>query len=496
MTPALERLAELVRQAEAKTRAKKLGTETQRAAAHFREVEQRARRAAQRLREVRPVRLRELEQTDSDEHYLKDLIRKLAQFKSSLESDHDAEQLVITAQAEIERKRKEARAELDEITRETEEARRELRAAIDQYQQLRRELDRLQPELTSAYNVEDRLLWEAEMHFPGGQLQALSREVEASLNYFGGLGKLEQYAQLKIWIGRFRQYQASEEPEGVEDLQILTQRVFHQLKGLSKQYEPGYIEAFRHDFTTDWPAYVAEAQEQLLQATEASRRTKGIEQQRIEQQAREQERLQQARESGHSALEDLKVLMARVHLPDEGVDEFLALLKNVVNGLGASNPTLLELVMPYRDIIEGGNGLRALRRNLDRIRQGESKEDGALREQFDDLITATQGLRALMIGGSVREDVRRTLQRLFDFDKLDWEPYEDAKPAVLDSLEQRVRHRGVDLVLILKSFIGHHVTDRLRPLCEQHGIPCLMVEHGYGPAQVGDTLRRGLLKSA
>ena len=47
-----------------------------------------------------------------------------------------------------------------------------------------------------------------------------------------------------------------------------------------------------------------------------------------------------------------------------------------------------------------------------------------------------------MIGGSVREDVRRTLQQLFEFDKLDWEPYEDSKPAVLDSLEQRVRHRG------------------------------------------------------
>src|SRR4051794_16171305 len=166
--PALERLAELVRQAEAKTRAKKLGAETQRAAAHFREAEQRARRATHRLREVRPARLRDLEQSDSDEQTLKDLVRKLAQFKSSLESDHDAEQLVVTAQAEIDRKRKEARAELDEIARETEEARRELRSAIDQYQQLRRELDRLQPELAAAYHAEDRLLWESEMHFPGG----------------------------------------------------------------------------------------------------------------------------------------------------------------------------------------------------------------------------------------------------------------------------------------------------------------------------------------
>ena len=68
MTPSLEQLAELVRQAEAKTRAKKLGVETQQAAEQFRVAEQRARRAAQRLREVRPVRLRELEQTDIDEH--------------------------------------------------------------------------------------------------------------------------------------------------------------------------------------------------------------------------------------------------------------------------------------------------------------------------------------------------------------------------------------------------------------------------------------------
>jgi hypothetical protein len=367
---------------------------------------------------------------------------------------------------------------------------------MDHFQQLRRELDRLQPQLAENFSNDDRLLWDAEMHFPGGQFQALAREVEASLNYFGVLGKLEQYAQLKIWIGRFRLYQATSDGELSEETQALSQRVFHQLKTLSKQYEPGYIEAFRHDFHTDWAAYAAEAQDQLLQATEAARRTKDWEQQRIEQQARDQERQAQARESGQAALEELKALMARIALPDEGVDEFLAQLKQVVNGLGASEPALLELVMPYREVISGGNGLRALRRNLDRIRQEEAKDDDTLQERYEDLISATQGLRVLMIGGSVREDVRRTLQRLFEFDRLDWEPYEDAKPAILDSLERRVRNHGVDLVLILKSFIGHHVPERLRPLCEQNGIPCLMVERGYGPAQVGETLRRGLLKSA
>ena len=50
MTPALERLAELVRQAEAKTRARKIEGETQHAAEQFRAAELRARRAVEQNR--------------------------------------------------------------------------------------------------------------------------------------------------------------------------------------------------------------------------------------------------------------------------------------------------------------------------------------------------------------------------------------------------------------------------------------------------------------
>ena len=497
MTSSLERLNELVRQAEARSRAKKLGSEVQQAATLFREAEARARAGEGRLREVRPVRQKELEQADFDEQQLKELIKKLAQFKSALDADADAEALIDNARAEIDRARREAREALDLVTREADEARKALRAAIDQYQTLRRELDRLQPQLADSFSTEDRLLWDAETLFPGGQLQSLAREVEAAAPYFGVLSRAEQYTQLKIWIGRYRQFQSAE-PDPAEEAQSQSLRVFHQLKTLSKQHEPGYIEAFRQDFHTDWAAYIADAQIQLQQATEAARHTRDREQQRGEHQARETERLQQSREAGRVALTELKALMFRAQLPDEGLDDFLELLKQAVNGLGASDPELLELVMPYREHVSGGNGLRALRRNLDKIRDETARDDepDALRAQFEDLLTATQGRRALMVGGSVREDVRRTLQRLFDFDRLDWEPYEDSKPAALDSLEQRVRTHGVDLVILLRSFIGHGVSDRLRPLCQQHDIPCLMVEHGYGPAQVGETLRKGLLKTA
>src|SRR5437764_3533341 len=281
MTPSLERLAELVRQAEAKTRARKIENETQQAAEQFRAAELRARRAVERLRVVRPASLRALEQADTDEQLLKELVRKLALYKSSLASEADAERLIAASQAEIERTRRQSRVDLEEVTHEVEEARRELRGVTDQYRQLRREIDRLQPELAEQFAAEDRLLWDAEAHFPGGQLQLLAHEVEAGLSAFGSLGKHEQYARLKVWIGRFRYYQASHDrdAEMTEELQALSHRVFHQLKWLSRQYEPGYIEAFRQDFSTDWSAYVAEAQEQLLQAIEAVRRVRDAESQ-------------------------------------------------------------------------------------------------------------------------------------------------------------------------------------------------------------------------
>jgi hypothetical protein len=283
MTPSLERLAELVRQAEAKTRAKKIEAETQHAAEVFRAAEQRSRQALERMRAVRPASLRALEQADTDEHLLKDLVRKLAQYKSSLSSDADAEDLIATSQAEIERSRQEAKANMEQATRELEEARRELRTAVDQYRSSRRELERLQPGLVEQFAAEDRLLWDAESHFPGGQLQLLAHEVDAGLNAFANLSKLEQYARLKVWIGRFRHFQAGHERDSEvnEELQALGHRVFHQLKWLSRQYEPGYIEAFRQDYSTDWAAYVAEAQEQLVQAMEAQRRAREADQSRV-----------------------------------------------------------------------------------------------------------------------------------------------------------------------------------------------------------------------
>lgn len=105
MTKAIDQLAELVRQAEAKTRARKIESETQHAAEQFRITEERAHRAVERHRVARPAHLRILEQASADEQLLKDLIRKLALYKTSLTSHTDAEKLIAASQSEIERTR-------------------------------------------------------------------------------------------------------------------------------------------------------------------------------------------------------------------------------------------------------------------------------------------------------------------------------------------------------------------------------------------------------
>lgn len=409
MTPALEKLAELVRQAEAKTRARKIEAETQQAAEQFRHAESRARQAADHLRAVRPASLRTLEQADTDEQLLKDLTRKLALYKSMLGSEANAEQLVATSQAEIERTRRQARVNLDEASRELEEARRELRGATDQYRQLRRELDRLQPELAQQFAAEDRLLWDAEAHFPGGQLHLLGHEVDAGMGAFGSLSKHEQYARLKVWIGRFRAFQASQDRDAelADELQSLSHRVFHQLKWLSRQYEPGYIEAFRQDFSTDWTAYVAEAQEQLVQVIETGRRTRDADSPPIRERDATSERSAAAtsppacrldpggatspsatatKEAPDSdefpcySLKQLEQLVTRVRLPDEGVDCFLQALKEVVATIGPAHPDLLRVVLPYCELVNGDDGLGALRRNLEqlRARRGRTSIPGSL----------------------------------------------------------------------------------------------------------------------
>ena len=69
-----------------------------------------------------------------------------------------------------------------------------------------------------------------------------------------------------------------------------------------------------------------------------------------------------------SPLTQLKVLLARVHVPDEGLDRFLEIVKQAVDDLGPGDSELIQLVLPYCQYITGNDKLGVLRRNLEQIR--------------------------------------------------------------------------------------------------------------------------------
>ena len=160
-----------------------------------------------------------------------------------------------------------------------------------------------------------------------------------------------------------------------------------------------------------------------------------------------------------------------------------------IKGVATSDPELLDLILPYRDLLTEGSEFLALRRNLQKLAEEQVEPSGPDIGNLDELLSFTAGKR-VMIGGARREDVRRQLEQLFQFKRLEWEDYERTQSAKLDSLQQSVKAGGVDLVLILKSFVHHHVSEQLRPVCQRNGVVCLMVDHGYGPAQVAETLAR------
>ncbi|MDX2038257.1 MAG: hypothetical protein SFX72_16530 [Isosphaeraceae bacterium] len=494
MMPELERLATLARRAEANAKAQKLEREAQLAVERLQVAEKRAKDANRRLVEEQPPQKRELDEVEKEEKLLAELIQKIALYKATLEDPSEAEQAILSARSKLDQRKRDAKAILDDIAKVVDEAERELATARERYQAIRKELDRLLPQLAEKYSEADRIIAEAELYLPSGQIKALLHEINEGSSHFSVLDSREQKAQLMIWIGKLRRLQLTNASRPAEEVQEL-ESIFRRLVSISKQYMPGYIDAFQEGYTADWDVYIVEAQERLREATETVRRDRELRQKREEEALREQERRARLKEQAAVAIEDLRAVIASHDLPESGLDEFFAALAKVVSLNGAAEPELLQLIRPYREHINGSE-FRAVRKNLDRLQEEDDKvvDDAAFRERFRKIIELTRGRRAVIIGGAVREDARKSLQKTFEFDELEWEAHESNRPAILKSLEQRVRNRGIDLLLILKEFVSHSIPGTFRPLCDDFEIPCLMVEKGYGASQVAEAIRTGLLK--
>jgi hypothetical protein len=74
------------------------------------------------------------------------------------------------------------------------------------------------------------------------------------------------------------------------------------------------------------------------------------------------------------------MLLTRAHVPDQGLDRFLEIVKQAVDDLGPEDSELIELVLPYRQYITGNDKLGLLRRNIEQFRTRSAAPEASLHE--------------------------------------------------------------------------------------------------------------------
>ncbi|MFZ5476903.1 MAG: hypothetical protein ACOZNI_09030 [Myxococcota bacterium] len=166
----------------------------------------------------------------------------------------------------------------------------------------------------------------------------------------------------------------------------------------------------------------------------------------------------------------------------------------LADGLSARNTRLLNVVAPVADELTGAD-MRALRRAA-RAAAAAAATEPETDEESDSPIpddwawwSVTRGKRAVMVGGDPREPNRVRLEAVFGFAELAWEPAEFSRNS-LQKVRDRVKARGVDLVLILTRFVGHDADQVILPACKDTGVPFVPVKSGYGVAGMRRAIER------
>lgn len=163
-------------------------------------------------------------------------------------------------------------------------------------------------------------------------------------------------------------------------------------------------------------------------------------------------------------------------------------------GLSARDPRLVKLFAPMHEDLQSPQ-FRTLRRAIRDANSGAQADDedasgGQLPEDWA-WWSHTRGKRAVVLGGSPREKSRVRLEAAFQLANLDWQPAE-YKRNVLQNLRHRIKSGGLDLVVVLRRFVGHDTDDVVVATCKEVGVPWVHVEHGYGVNRVRASIERFL----
>lgn len=192
-------------------------------------------------------------------------------------------------------------------------------------------------------------------------------------------------------------------------------------------------------------------------------------------------------DTDHLLLAVQSALTAPIH-PPAAVD---CVERAIQGGLSSDDQALLALVEPHAHLFLQTGRLKTLRTVLKvraRTDRGDDPAQGAVApdepavEVGHEVVAFTRGRRALLVGGDrTNAAVDQTLDAL-ELAELRRESGKRVRR--VESMAEQVKAGTVDLVLFIRGFISHKVTELLLPACKAGDVEVVWVDDGYGAAAI------------
>ncbi|RME28067.1 MAG: hypothetical protein D6798_03235, partial [Deltaproteobacteria bacterium] len=165
-------------------------------------------------------------------------------------------------------------------------------------------------------------------------------------------------------------------------------------------------------------------------------------------------------------------------------------------GLPPDDPRLVTATIPLLDALKSEARFKHLRKAIRDTMARDEEADAELADPDTALPQDwpyegdVEGRNVVIVGGPVPEAARRRLDEIFRWAKADW--VDDHHPRALEKVAERVRDGEIDVVIVLRRFVGADADRVLIPMCEQEGVPVADVQDSYSFTAIRQALEDAL----
>lgn len=304
---------------------------------------------------------------------------------------------------------------------------------------------------------------------------------QAGVAHWGRLAQRANYTLTGWLTARLRHAQELAVRQGLEEtLDPPLAGAIRRLSGHSKDTQPGFIHGLALGHLPQHGSWAADSAEWREQAVRLLA-----------------ECTSPARPIAMNPDDRLRILTERVRAGIDGsalASELKAVLRD---GVSPTDKRVVNLARPFADALDGST-LSPLRKAIRDAIEAESEAEGAtdVRRQALPadwpLLSETRGRRVLIVGGDPRPERSARLRVAFEFGEVEW--LEGNTTRKIDGLKDRMRSGNLDMVIVLRAFNSHKVSDAIFGVKSDACVAIL--SDGYGITQVRLGLERFLIRAA